>query len=186
CCDDALLSPGATGAARVEMLGEEPVLRFNGPEGPAMFSLSRTALPEVDARKAGDIAAGHMRRAFGVEPAMTVEEIDRDQWTVYGRFRQHKPLYKASFADERGTELYVSGVTGQVMQDTNARERFWNWLGAVPHWFYFTALRENQPLWYNLVVYASLLGTFLTATGIYVGVAMWGKGRRLSPYRGIA
>jgi hypothetical protein len=73
-----------------------------------------------------------------------------------------------------------------VVQDTTAHERFWNWLGAVPHWLYFTAFREIQPLWYNFIVYASLLGIFLTVTGIYVGVRMYGRGKRKSPFRGIA
>jgi hypothetical protein len=59
----------------------------------------------------------------------------------------------------------------------------------VPHWLYFTALREIQPLWYNLVVYASLLGVFLTVTGIYVGLRQYGRGGKhtgqRSPYRGL-
>ena len=29
------------------------------------------------------------------------------------------PRYKASFADARGTVLYVSGLTGEVVQDTH-------------------------------------------------------------------
>ena len=47
----------------------------------------------------------------------------------------------------------------------------------MPHWLYFTAFREQQPLWYNFIVYASLLGIFLTVTGIYVGLRMYGRWR---------
>src|SRR5690606_8725462 len=88
--------------------------------------------------------------------------------------------------DDAGTVLYVSGRTGQVIQDTVAHERFWNWLGAVPHWLYFSFIRQNQPVWYNFVVYASLLGVFLTATGLYIGIRQFGRGKRKSPYRGLA
>jgi hypothetical protein len=185
CCEAAAVPQGEIEGAAIEMIAGRPVLRWIGPEGSVLSALTGTA-PLIDEREAGTIARTHMREAFGETPAMTLAPIDRDQWTVYGRFRQHAPLYKASFADARGTVLYVSGKTGEVVQDTNARERFWNWLGAVPHWLYFTAFREQQPLWYNFVVYASLLGVFLTVTGIYVGLRMYGRGRRKSPFRGIA
>jgi uncharacterized iron-regulated membrane protein len=186
CCDEAALPQGEVSAASVEMLDGEPVLRWRGPEGAGLIGLASGSTPLIGAEAAGAIAAGHMARAFGDEPAMQVEPIDRDQWTVYGRFRQHAPLYKASFEDTAGTALYVSGATGEVVQDTTSHERFWNWLGAIPHWLYFTAFREMQPLWYNFIVYASLLGIFLTVTGIYVGIRMYGRGRRKSPFRGIA
>ena len=133
CCEAAALPEGPIDGAQVEMLAGEPVLRWSGEEGPMLAGLDGGA-SAIGALEAGLIAATHTRQAFGAEPAMTLAPIDRDQWTVYGRFREHAPLYKASFADERGTVLYVSGRTGEVVQDTNAHERFWNWLGAVPHW----------------------------------------------------
>lgn len=187
CCDNAYLPGGVqiTGA-RVEMLAGEPVLRWQGQPGTGVASLAQVALPEVGRERAAEIAAAHLENATGAMPPVRVEQITRDQWTVYGRFRAHAPLFKASFDDDAGTVLYISGATGDVVQDTTRHERFWNWLGAVPHWLYFTAFREIQPLWYNFVVYASLLGIFLTVTGIYVGIHMYGKGKTRSPYRGIA
>jgi len=185
CCEGAALPEGQIEGATVEMLAGRPVLRWSGSDGPVLTGLAG-APALVDSAEAGIVARTHMREAFGETPAMGLAEIGRDQWTVYGRFRQHAPLYKTSFADEAGTVLYVSGRTGEVVQDTTGRERFWNWLGAVPHWLYFTAFREQQPLWYNFVVYASVLGVFLTVTGIYVGLRMYGRGRRRSPFRGIA
>jgi hypothetical protein len=188
CCADDAVPEAALAGASVEMLLGRPVARLMTEQGPLTIPLDGGALPEIGAREAGQIAATHMRHAFGEQPGFDAAPIDRDQWTVYGRFRQYAPLYKVRFDDPRGTHLYVSGLTGEVVQDTSSRERAWNWLGAVPHWLYFTALREIQPLWYNLVVYASLLGIFLTVTGIYVGVVMYGRGknRHKSPFRGIA
>lgn len=188
CCADVGMPDADLANASVEMLLGRPVARLMTEQGPVAIPLDGVDLPAIGTHEAGQIAATHMRHAFGAEPAMQVTPIDRDQWTVYGRFRQYAPLYKVRFEDARGTDLYVSGLTGEVVQDTSSRERFWNWLGAVPHWLYFTALREIQPLWYNLVVYASLLGVFLTVTGVYVGVVMYGRGknRHKSPFRGIA
>jgi len=186
CCDRVLLPPTSIERAQVEMIAGQPSLRWSGADGSGIVSLGQTAFPQVTEREAGLVAATYMQRAFGAAPATQVQAIDRDQWTVYGRFRAHQPLYKVSFADDRGTVLYVSSLTGEVLQDTTSHERFWNWLGAVPHWLYFTAFREIQPLWYNFVVYASVLGVFLTVTGIYVGLVMYGKGRRKSPFRGLA
>jgi hypothetical protein len=65
--------------------------------------------------------------------------------------------------------------------------RFWNWLGTVPHWLYFTKLRQNAALWSNVVIYTSLVGCFLTVFGLFLGV--WPLRRRAdsrwhSPYRG--
>ena len=189
CCSPEYLEAledGAIGGASVEMLVDRPVLRWSGPDGPQVVDLTSGETPAIDESHAGRIASSHYREATGAAAQLAVETIDRDQWTVYGRFRQHQPLYKASFDDAAGTVLYVSSLTGEVVQDTTAHERFWNWLGAVPHWLYFTAFREIQWLWYDFVVYTSVLGTFLTVTGIYIGLRQYGRGKRRSPYRGVA
>ena len=186
CCRAVALPAGPVDDATVEMLDGQPVVRWSSPDGTQVIGLRSSDQPQIGEAAAASIARTYIRQAFGTAPDLKLATIDRDQWTVYGRFREHDPLYKATFADDRGTVVYVSGQTGEVVQDTNARERFWNWLGAVPHWLYFTVLREHTPLWYNLVVYASVLGVFLTVTGIYVGLRMYGRGKRRSPFRGIA
>ncbi len=184
CCEGVAAPEGPLDGATVEMLLGRPVLRTIGPEGPVLTGLDGTAAPVVGAREAGTIAQTHMRNAFGTAPAVHVAPLEVDQWTL--QQRRYAPLYKASFADARGTVLYVSGLTGEVVQDTHRRERFWNWLGAVPHWLYFTALRQDGALWSQVVIWTSLLGTFLTLTGLYVGFRMYGRGKRRSPFRGAA
>jgi hypothetical protein len=105
---------------------------------------------------------------------------------VAGDFNADRPLYHFGLGDGPRTELYVSSHTGRVVQLTTARERFWNWLGAVPHWLYFAQLRRNAWLWTQVVIVTSLIGCFLAATGIYIGVRQLGRGPggRFSPYRG--
>ena len=184
CCEHVVFPFGPLGSATVEMAAGQPVLRSIGPAGPILTSLAGSAEPMVGEREAAEIARTHMRNTFGAAPAMRVAPVESDQWTI--PVRRYAPLWKASFADSRGTALYVSGLTGQVVQDTHATERFWNWLGAVPHWLYFRVLRDDA-LWSQVVIYTSLLGTFLTVTGLYIGVVTWRRrGKRWSPFRGVA
>jgi hypothetical protein len=183
CCGQADI-PRTLDSAVVEMVLGRPVLRWTGPGGGALASLSAGQLPAIGEHEAGVIAQTHMRSAFGIAPPARVEPVEVDQWSL--QQRSHAPLWKVSLADERGTVLYVSGASGEVVQDTHRSERFWNWLGAVPHWLYFTMLRQDGELWSQVVIWTSLLGTFLTLTGIYVGVRMYGRGKRKSPFRGIA
>jgi hypothetical protein len=67
---------------------------------------------------------------------------------------------------------------------TTAGQRFWNWVGAVPHWLYFTQLRSNGPLWSKVIIWSSIIGGFLTIIGLYLGITQFRRGSRLSPYRG--
>src|SRR5690606_34865741 len=184
CCEALTPPAGPVEASAVEMLLGRPVLRAIGPFGPELLPLDSGPGFVIGEREAGAIARTHMRRAFGAEPFVRVGRVEVDQWTL--QHRRYAPLWKVSVADGRGTVLYVSGLSGEVVQDTHRSERFWNWLGAVPHWLYFTPLRQNGALWSQVVIYASALGTFLTVTGIYIGIAMYGRGRRHTPYRGLA
>jgi hypothetical protein len=74
-----------------------------------------------------------------------------------------------------------------VIQDTNRAERFWNWLGAIPHWLYLTEIRQNGALWTQLLVWTSLMGCFLTVAGLAIGVVRLKRRKpgRASPYRGL-
>jgi uncharacterized iron-regulated membrane protein len=93
-----------------------------------------------------------------------------------------------ALGDAAGTELYLNRATGEVFQDTSRRERILAWLGAIPHWLYPIALRRNGPLWTQIVIWTSVLGTFLAATGLYVGISRLqrrrGDGALGSPFRG--
>ena len=97
-----------------------------------------------------------------------------------------RPLYRFAFEDADDTRLYISSVTGEVVVWNTREQRFWNWLGAIPHWLYFTELRRDVQLWGQVIIWTSLLGTFLTVIGLYLGIARFRTGRdgRLSPYYG--
>lgn len=182
CALDAL--PVADGARissfRVEMLGERPVLRLaSGPERLYDLATGRplATLTEADARAVAQAyRAGH---GLPAEVAR-VATVELDQWTL--QLRRHTPLRRVDFQD--GASVYVSGRTGEAVQETTARTRTLAWLGAIPHWLYPTILRQNGPLWAQIVIWLSVLGIFLTVTGLYVGIMrLRRRPGRWFPYR---
>ncbi|MET3494652.1 PepSY domain-containing protein [Variovorax boronicumulans] len=120
----------------------------------------------VDAAQAEAIA----RDVSGQPGARWAETLERDQWTVPQGLDPMRPLHRIEIGDAAGTELYVSSRTGEVVRDTHRAERFWNWLGSVPHWIYFTPIRADPPLWHDVVVYLSAASIVSAVTGIVIGV----------------
>ena len=172
---------------RVEMLGGRSALRMFGGQFQYVIDLqSGEYLPgfsDTSALAISTIAA----EQFGLDgqPAL-MGEVEQDQWTVYPSFAPHRPLYRFSLGDAPGTELYVSSATGEVVQMTTSRERFWNWIGAVVHWLYPTILRQHAYIWLQTVIWLTIVSVFLTVIGLYIGLRQY-TGRRKgrgSPYRG--
>jgi uncharacterized iron-regulated membrane protein len=186
CCKiaDPLLSDFNPGRVWIEMLGGRPVLFLGEDSRPV--DLSTGSLVEgISADQAAEVAERYAASNSPAAPHL-LGLIDRDQWTVSGDFNSARPLYHFGLADPAGTELYVSSRSGRAVQMTTATERFWNWLGAVPHWLYFTELRRHPKIWSQVVIFASLLGCFLAGIGIYLGIRQLGArpAGRWSPYVG--
>jgi uncharacterized iron-regulated membrane protein len=178
---------------RVEMLNDRPVIRFaggrrrgaeSGPQGTYDLRGGEPVEPLTEAQ-ALDVA-----RRFGAGngikgQAASLGEIEVDQWTIQDA-RRNRPVFHIRYGDPAGTEAYVSGASGEVFQKTTAKTRFLAWIGVIPHWLYPTLLRQNGPLWSQVVIWTSVVGTFLTVTGLYVGIARFKKRRngRWSPFFG--
>lgn len=198
CCDldrlafkDDQVVPGF----RVEMLNGDPVIRFSGtprrgaavqnaPKG--SYNL-RTGEPvkTLNDAEVRQVAAEYAAR-HGLEGVLVARRLDKvDQWTIQAGRRA--PLYQIAVNDPAGSEIYVSAASGEVVQDTNRRERVLSWFGAIPHWLYPTVLRSDAALWTQVVIWTSVAGVFLTVTGLYVGISRFGrrKNGRWSPFRGL-
>lgn len=109
-----------------------------------------------------------------------------DQWIPFGRSKDAFPVYKYIFADPDKHELYISPKDGKVWQMTDRNERIWAWLGAIPHWVYFTVLRQNQPLWINFVKWTSGIGVIMCLIGFVLSFNITWKNRKQGwkvPYR---
>lgn len=180
CC---VLPGGPSSDFSVEMMHGRLLLRGGGVPIDLSTGKRIAAVSQADARA---IAAGFARGNSIAAGQLAFETIEKDQWTVSGEFRPDRPLYRMSLDDAAGTQIYISGTSGRVVQRVTAAQRFWNYLGAVPHWLYFTQLRAQPALWTQTVIWTSLAGSFLVALGLYLGIRQSWLARRTgrwSPYR---
>lgn len=131
----------------------------------------RALLTEAQARV---LALEHSQRlSRGTLGVAEVELLQRDQWSIYSRFDAYRPLYRVALAqgdDDEGLELYIGQRSGELVLDTRAWERGWNWLGTVTHWLYFTPLRANGPLWRHVVLWSSGAALALVLLGLALGM----------------
>jgi hypothetical protein len=161
----------------VAMYGDRPVYRFDGGRnrGSGLFVFSDN----------GEIFSGITREqalpiAKRFEPQYAGEWRydgyleEPDQWTLQAGAMM--PMHRFALADEAGTRIYVSEVTGDVALRTTSRERFWGYLGPVVHWVYFTPLRQNGRAWSEFIIWSSLIGCVMCVTGLVWGLV------RFSPY----
>ena len=122
-------------------------------------------------------------------PVSHIDTLNRlEQWIPFGRLKKDFPIYKFYFKDTDQTQLYVSSVTGEVLQCTILSERFWGWLGPIPHWVYFTWLRQDVDLWSDVIVWISIFGIIMLFAGFCLSIHTYrmsiknGKGLT-SPYK---
>lgn len=180
-------------SARIEMLGERPVLHAAWSEGgersSGLFDLSTgQGVDGISEDTALGVARTYVAR-HGIVGEPSVKRLsERDEFTVAGYFNSGRPFYEVRLNDAEKTMLYVSSRTGEVRQRTTESLRLWSWLGAIPHWLYFTELRKDASLWAQVVIWTSLPGCFLTVLGLFVGIRQFRRrhstGRLASPYRG--
>ena len=205
----AAAPPEAAGSLALEMQGDAPVYRLVSPEGAHRTLSARTGAPMPALTEAAALALARARfralaGSFSGSSASSlpnslpnslanswVDTVERDQWTVPGRYDPHRPLRRVGLGDAAGTELYFSGPTGALVLETTRRECAWNWLGAVPHWLYPTPLRARPGLWRDVVLWASGIGIVGAVSGLALGI--WRLRLRrpyrsgsVTPYRGFA
>ena len=156
-----------------------------------LFADTGGAIGEIgadDALQASRVYA----HATGLTPAQPEHKalLPVDQWSVSSSLHPHRPLHTVALNDPAGTELYVSSVTGEVVRDTSALERGWNWLGANLHWIYPVQLRQHVSVWHWVIVVLSIAGLVSIVTGAVVGVMRlrfrnrYRGGSDATPYRG--
>jgi hypothetical protein len=188
---DAARFAGLTATVPVQlvMLAERPVYRFGGPAPTTVFADRLETLGEVSQVRALSLAA-----AFAPRHARTLQYKGTltipDQWTLQSR--GHLPLHRIALGDDAATELYVSSRTGEVVMDTNHRERLLAYVGPVAHWLYLPVLRRNGPLWTDVIIWSSIAGCVLCVSGLMAGLLRFAPFRRyavrgerpMSPYAG--
>lgn len=168
-------------AARIDMLDGRPAYRFRfGPDELIVYADNGTIPDEFPPQTTLRIAS-----AWSSEPPTKAKVqviTDADQWTVSGGFEALRPLRKYSWPD--GEQVYVSTVTGEVVQSTTRALRFRAFLGPIPHWLYFTPLRKRESSWSRVVIWASGLATVAAVLGITLGIWVYSPAKRYGGARG--
>lgn len=172
----------------LENLVNRPVYRIRDEFGreTVVYADTGDKLADIDTGLASQIAAQFLGVENGqLEYAGLV--VEPDQWTLTSG--RDLPMHKFLINDKAETQVYVSVNGARVSVYTTIRSRILAWTGAIPHWFYITALRNNQPLWYRVVVWSAGLGCVLTVLGLLLSIIQFRKTRPFSlrksiPYRG--
>ncbi|MCD8185937.1 MAG: hypothetical protein LUD68_05630 [Rikenellaceae bacterium] len=134
---------------RVEMFLDTPVAELQGRDYLQTVTLDTF---EPLASPPDFAVIDRLARAWCSASVLRVEPLHKlDQWIPFGRNREELPVYKYFFDDPQQHQLYISSRSGRVLQFTDKQQRFWAWLGAIPHWVYFTSLRQHQAAWSNFV-----------------------------------
>ena len=164
-------------AVRLNSFDGRPVYRFD--------VAGKEWMVYADAGERPDLSSGLRTAAMWTgQPAeaATVQIVtEADQWTVPESFPPLRPLWKYSWPG--GEAVYVSQVTGEVVQHTTRGSRIRAHLGPIPHWLYFTPLRKHLQLWRKIVIWSSGMATLAALLGLIAGVWVYAPSRRI-PYSG--
>jgi uncharacterized membrane protein len=160
------------GQVRLNTFDGRPVYRFDDGEMVYADTGERPVLssPEMSLRTAS-AWTGQPSTAAKTE-LNTVE----DQWTVHESFGRLRPMRKYSWPN--GEQVYVSLVSGEVVQYTTTTSRLGAYLGPIPHWLYFTPLRKHTELWTRIVIWSSGLATLAALFGLLAGVLFYSPSQR--------
>ena len=175
---EAFARLGADGALddfQLSTFDRRPVYLFAGSFGQAVvYADTGEEQLEVSDAMVRRIAEAWTRQPAGNARIEPVTEVD--QWTVQMRIADLSPLWKFSWPD--GEQAYVTQTTGDVVQHTTAASRLGAYVGAIPHWFYFTPLRKNGPQWSRVVIWSSGIGTIAAILGVVIGAWMYSPSKK--------
>jgi hypothetical protein len=161
----ALAGEDATGLRLVQRAGAPAYLAQTAKNPVVIDARTGARLGPIEASQAASIVAAAGFRAARVEGPFAY-----DQWIVHNQFDPLRPFFRVGLGDGAGTQLYVSAITGGIVQRTTFRERAWNWGGAVLHWVYVTPLRSSFTAWDQFVWWLSLVAMLVAVAGTILGI----------------
>ena len=160
----------------VQMYLDEPVFKMGSDRNAEILS-ARDFTPVEETRES-------LIRTWCDAPVARIDTLSQlDQWIPFGRNREELPIYRYHFADPERHQLYLGSKTGRVLQFTSHKERVWAWFGAIPHWVYFTKLRQEQQLWLNSVKWAAGIGCIMIILGFVLAIRVAVKTKKVQPYK---
>jgi hypothetical protein len=165
----------ATGSVRLTTFAGRPVYRFRG-RGDSAVVYADTGEEQIEITQNDVARIAQMWSGQSVKAARVEAVEQSDQWTLQNRVGDLQPLWKFSWPD--GQQLYVSEATGDAIQYTTTASRVAAYLGAIPHWLYFTPLRRNGLVWSRVVIWSSGIATVAAILGLVIGVWIYSPSKR--------
>ncbi len=157
------MAPDSVGMSRLAFSGKRLQLMAGG-ETFGGYRPDRHALEEIAA-------------SFNtvIQRVDTLDDIDK--WTPFNHLVRHLPFYRIVGDDD--SYIYVSSVTGEIVQHATLSARRWAWVGALPHYFYVTPIRRDSALWRKVVIWMSGLSTLSVLFGMVIAVRFLLRRRKL-------
>ena len=152
-------------------LMDRPAFRFSvGRSTVTVFADTGDLLDEVGQPEAMKIAA-HFTNVPETQLHYAGEVMEPDQWTL--EERRILPAHKITVDDAAHTTLYISEASAEVSLLTTRGTRALAWVAAIPHWMYFAPLRQNAPVWRQVVMWTSGIAMILAMLGIALGFTQY-------------
>lgn len=180
----SLMEPGSRFQSfRLGMVGAEPVLTLFPVAGTPFAVDLRTGQTGSILFQEASASARAYAALLGVQNAPVFDGITTDDQWVLDTPAHQQGFERFRFPGPARLVVYVSPVTGDVVQATDKVSRTWAWVGAIPHWLYPAVLRRHPPVWKTVVIVLSGAGIFLTVTGLFIGCLCLRRRWPFSAYR---
>lgn len=170
----------------LEMSGVEPVYRIHDWYG-SDHAVSAVGGHKISRVEPFEALQKVQLNLSAPQATLLKSDLASDQWTVTGYWDELRPFHVIALNDPADTHYYVSVDTGEIVLDTVYWERFWNYLGAIPHWMYFEFIRFDTDAWFWVVIVLSGVGIVGAFSGLWLGISRirlrnrYG-GTRVSPF----
>jgi hypothetical protein len=111
-----------------------------------------------------------------VQSIAYADHYDAYYYDLHGRLRP-LPVYRVDLADPRDlpSPLYIDALRGELVGRVNRDYRAFRWYGSAIHTMDFPLLFFHQTLWHVVLIGLALLGTLLSASGLWLGFLYLGR-----------
>lgn len=163
---DSVMSPSKE--INVFSLSENVIVKYGKNEETISYRDNKNQIKNISETE----AVKFVRDLFQLKTSeVLVEKIDEaDLWLKKDLSEKYFPVYKISFSDKSKSEIYISSVNGEILQNTTSQERFLSWIGAIPHLIYFRDFAGNAKFWKIILMLISFLGILMTLSGLITGI----------------
>lgn len=139
------------------LLGRE-VYEISTPTRTLLFDAKSATLIRVDRQVAREIALSSHPTAAPVKSVVALSELPL-------AVREHTlPIWRVDFADDRGSNYYVSGTTGEVLERRTSAWRLWDFFWMLHIMDYGERTSFNHPL----IIAVGFAAVWLAVTGTWL------------------